>query len=68
MKTEKFLIVRRTQPERMRRKLSEVKVELKRRRHLPIPEQGKWLCSVVKGHFAYYVVPTNGESLARFRD
>jgi group II intron reverse transcriptase/maturase len=68
-KTErgKFLIVRRTQPKRMQRKLREVKTELKRRRHLPIPEQGKWLRSVVNGHFAYYAVPTNGQSLDRFR-
>jgi hypothetical protein len=66
--TGKFLIVRRTQPERMQRKLREVKAELKRRRHRPIPEQGKWLRSVVNGHFAYYAVPTNGQSLARFRD
>ncbi len=66
--TGKFLIVRRTQPERMQRKLRAVKTELKRRRHLPIPEQGKWLRSVVNGHFAYYAVPTNGQSLARFRN
>ena len=50
--------MRRTQPERMQRKLRAVKTELKRRRHLPIPEQGKWLRSVVNGHFAYYAVPT----------
>ena len=66
--TGKFLIVRRTGPERMRRKLREVKTELRRRRHLPIPEQGKWLRSVINGHFAYYAVPTNGQSLARFRN
>ena len=66
--TGKFLIVRRTQPERMQRKLRAVKTELKRRRHLPIPEQGKWLRSVVNGHFAYYAVPTNGQSLDRFRN
>jgi len=66
--TGKFLIVRRTQPERMRRKLRAVKTELNRRRHLPVPAQGKWLRSVVNGHFAYYAVPTNGQSLERFRD
>jgi group II intron reverse transcriptase/maturase len=65
--TGKFLIVRRTQPKRMQRKLREVKAELMRRRHLPIPEQGKWLRSVINGHFAYYAVPTNGQSLDRFR-
>jgi group II intron reverse transcriptase/maturase len=65
--TEKFLIVRRTMRERMRRKLHEVKAELQRRRHRPIPEQGEWLRSVVQGHFVYYAVPSNGQSLERFR-
>jgi group II intron reverse transcriptase/maturase len=65
--TGKFLIARRTQPERMRTKLREVKAELRRRRHQPVPSQGKWLRSVVNGHFAYYAVPTNGQSLGRFR-
>ena len=34
----KFLVIRRTRPERMRRKLWEIKNELKSRRHYPIPE------------------------------
>jgi len=41
----------------MRAKLREVKDQLKRRRHLPIPEQGQWLGSVARGHLAYYAVP-----------
>jgi group II intron reverse transcriptase/maturase len=65
--TGKFLIVRRTMRERMRKKLHEVKAELQRRRHQPIPEQGEWLQSVVRGHFEYYAVPTNGQPLNRFR-
>ena len=65
--TGKFLIVRRTMRERMRRKLHEVKAEVQRRRHQPIPEQGEWLRSVVQGHLTYYAVPTNGQSLERFR-
>jgi RNA-directed DNA polymerase len=65
--TGKFLIVRRTMRERMRKKLHEVKAELQRRRHQPIPEQGEWLQSVVRGYFAYYAVPTNGQPLSRFR-
>jgi hypothetical protein len=36
---------------RMRAKLSEVKAELQRRQHLPIPEQGAWLAG---GYFAYH--------------
>jgi group II intron reverse transcriptase/maturase len=66
--TGKFLIVRRTMRDRMRRKLQEVKAELQRRRHQPIPAQGEWLHSVVQGHSGYYAVPTNGPSLDRFRD
>jgi hypothetical protein len=27
--------------------------------HLPIPEQGQWLGSVVRGHLAYFAVPGN---------
>jgi RNA-directed DNA polymerase len=30
-----------------------------RRRHRPIPEQGAWLASVVRGYAAYYAVPLN---------
>jgi group II intron reverse transcriptase/maturase len=62
-----FLLMRQTACERTRRKLQEVKVELRRRRHLSITEQGEWLQSVIRGHFAYYAVPTNGQPLNRFR-
>ena len=39
-----------------------------RRRHLPIPEQGRWLASVVRGHCAYYAVPGNSKAVRAFRD
>src|SRR5262249_6177719 len=42
------------------------KDELKRRRHLPIPEQGKWLRSVAQGHLNYYAVPGNLEAVSDF--
>ncbi len=38
-----------------------------RRRHLPVPEQGKWLASVVRGHQAYYAVPGNINAVNAFR-
>jgi len=63
----KFLIHRRTRRDRMRAKLKEVKEQLQRRRHQPIPEQGQWLRQVVTGHFAYYAVPTNSRALVAFR-
>ncbi|HUY47379.1 MAG TPA: group II intron reverse transcriptase/maturase, partial [Streptosporangiaceae bacterium] len=38
-----------------------------RRRHQSIPEQGRWLASVVQGHLAYYAVPGNRATVAAFR-
>jgi RNA-directed DNA polymerase len=51
----------------MRAKLQEIKEQLKRRMHQPIPEQGRWLNGVVAGYFAYHAVPTNGRTLDAFR-
>jgi hypothetical protein len=51
----------------MRAKLREVKHSLMARRHLPIPEQGQWPASVVRGHLAYYAVPDNIDAVAAFR-
>jgi group II intron reverse transcriptase/maturase len=63
----RFWIKRITIAKRMRAKLREIKIELKRRRHQPIPEQGRWLQSVVRGHLAYYAVPGNAATVAAFR-
>ena len=35
--------------DRMRAKLKEIKEELRRRMHRPIPKQGKWLRQIVAG-------------------
>src|SRR5215510_8431085 len=63
----RFWLRRVTISKRMRAKLREVKEELTRRRHEPIPEQGQWLRSVVQGHLAYYAVPGNIHAVATFR-
>jgi RNA-directed DNA polymerase len=63
----KFLIKRKTRPDRMRAKLQAIKQELRRRMHQPIPTQGKWLAQVITGYFNYFAVPTNGRALASFR-
>jgi len=39
---------------------------LKRRRHRPVPEQGAWLRSVVRGHLVYYAVPGNTDAVRAF--
>jgi group II intron reverse transcriptase/maturase len=62
-----FWLRRITIAKRMRAKLAEVYNQLKRYRHLPIPEQGQWLASVLRGHFAYYAVPGNGRAIQAFR-
>jgi RNA-directed DNA polymerase len=64
----RFLLKRVTIAKRMRIKLQQLNVELKRRAHLPIPDQGRWLASVVRGHLAYYAVPGNIQAVAAFRD
>ena len=63
----KFLVKRKSRRDRMRAKLKEVKAELQRRMHRPIPEQGRWLKQVVTGFFNYHAVPTNSSALAAFR-
>ena len=63
----RFLLFRRTRGDRKRAKVREVKEELRRRMHDPIPSQGQWLRQVVTGFFAYHAVPTNLDALAAFR-
>jgi RNA-directed DNA polymerase len=63
----KFQVLRRTSRKRVRRKLGEIKIELKRRMHVPVPAVGKWLGAVVRGHFNYYGVPNNISALSIFR-
>src|SRR5487761_862563 len=62
-----FWLRRITIKKRMRTKLHEVNDQLKRRRHRPVPEQGRWLASVVRGHSAYYAVPGNIRAVNAFR-
>src|SRR6266550_2398851 len=65
-RTGKFQLKRKTRSDRMRVKLTEIKEELRRRMHQPIPEQGRWLAQVVRGFFAYHAVPTNFPALSAF--
>ncbi len=64
----RFALKRITIKKRMRAKLKAVKTELKRRMHLPIPEVGRWLASVVRGHLAYFAVPGNSYAIEEFVD
>ena len=62
-----FQLHRKTRRDRIRARLKDIKAELRRRMHQPIPTQGLWLKQVVTGHFAYYAVPTNSRALSAFR-
>lgn len=63
----KFLLLRHTMRKRLRAKLLAIKTELRKQLHKSVREQGKWLASVLRGHFAYYGVPTNSRALGLIR-
>ena len=61
-----FQLQRRTSRKKRRAKQARLKDECRRRRHDPVAEQHRWLCSVLRGHYRYYAVPTNSRALASF--
>ena len=63
----RFTVLRQTIRKRLQAKLDEVKTELARRIHQPVPEIGRWLTAVDEGHIRYYGVPMNGKALSLFR-
>jgi group II intron reverse transcriptase/maturase len=63
----RFTVLRQTMRGRFRAKLKEVKAELRRRLHWPVPEQGAYVRTVVLGHARYYGVPGNSRTINAFR-
>jgi hypothetical protein len=63
----KFLLLRHTMCARLIAKVHEIACELRRRRQESIASRGKWLGAVLRGHYAYYGVPTNSAALDVFR-
>ena len=53
---------------RMRAKLRQIKQQLRMRMHDPVPQTGRWLQSVVQGHFNYYAAPGKLTSPGVLRD
>jgi hypothetical protein len=62
-----FTVKRQTIGKRLRKKLQELKQQLRQRRHEVLALTGQWLRSVVQGYFNYYAVPGNLDSLLTFR-
>lgn len=54
-----FKLVRLTIKKRMRATLAAIRATLMRRRHDPVPVQGRWLCRVLRGYLNYHAVPGN---------
>lgn len=67
-KRGKFTVLRQTMRKKWQAKLKELHVELRRRMHNPVPEQGAYLRSVVAGHVRYYGVPMNSAAIGAFRE
>jgi len=63
----RFEVRRITDGKRRRRKLQEIKQELRRRMHAPVAQVGEWLRSVLLGYYQYHAVPENLTVLSGFR-
>jgi group II intron reverse transcriptase/maturase len=66
-KTGRFIVKRQTIRKRLSAKLQALKAALRQRWHVPVPELGQWLRSVVQGWFNYHAVPGNMDRLNAFR-
>lgn len=64
----KFIVLRQTMRKKWQAKLKDVYLELRRRMHQSVPEQGAYLRSVVAGHMRYYGVPMNSAAIMAFRE
>jgi group II intron reverse transcriptase/maturase len=63
-----FLLHRRTSRKKRNAKLKSLRDEMRMRRHEPVRAQHAWLSSVLRGHYAYYGVPTNSTAMQQFRE
>ncbi len=62
-----YALHRVTVKKRLRAKLQEIKVELRRRMHHPPHVTGRWLRSVITGYLNYAAVPGNRKAMELFR-
>ena len=62
----RFVVKRKTHSKRLTSKLNALRQEAKRRMHTPVSDQHRWLCQVLRGHYAYYGLPSNFRCLMGF--
>lgn len=65
-KSNRFIVGRTTESKRMRAKLAEIKISLRKRMHRPVPETGSWLRKVVQGYYNYHSIPRNWSAMDSF--
>jgi hypothetical protein len=63
----RFTVHRYSSSKRLRATLRAISEALRRRRHRPLGETGRWLGRVVRGWLNYHAVPFNSRQLNRFR-
>jgi RNA-directed DNA polymerase len=64
----RFVVKRQTQSKRLTKKLQELRQEARQRRHTPIADQHTWLSQVLRGHYAYFGLPSNFRLLMTFHE
>jgi len=62
-----FIVWRKTASKRITAKLRDIKSELRRRMHEPIPLVGEWLKKVLMGYYQYHAIPGNLDRMSLFR-
>ena len=62
----RFVVKRKTQSQRLTRKLKALRQETRRRMHAPVAVQHRWLHQVLWGHYRYYGLVNNFRSLNAF--
>jgi len=62
----KYTVQRKTKSKKIKGKLKELKAEIRRRYHQPVPVQGKWIKSAYQGFVNYFAVPGNMPPLKSF--
>jgi RNA-directed DNA polymerase len=62
----RFMVKRKTQGKRLRKKVAELRDEAHKRMHRPVKDQHQWLCSVLRGHYQYFGVRCNYRAIASF--
>ncbi|MCZ6672415.1 MAG: group II intron reverse transcriptase/maturase [Verrucomicrobia bacterium] len=66
-KDGKFMLRRKTNKEKLRKKVKEIVQQAMKKRFERVKDQARWLRSVIVGHFNYYGVPGNRQALDAFR-